>query len=76
MGLSICVGSFREDEGLAGGVSCTEFLQMEHAGVVAEVESRGTPHMVLTLGSLAVVDVCGLTRSGSGWPYTAVCCAG
>ena len=69
VGLSLCVGSFREDEGLAGGVSCTDFLQMEHAGVVAEAESRGTPHMVLTLDSLAVVDVCGLIAL---WQWVAV----
>ena len=54
---------------LAGGVSCTEFLQMEHAGVVAEAESRGTPHMVLTLDSLAAPDVCGLIAL---WQWAAV----
>ena len=69
MGLSLCIGSFREDESLAGGVTCTEFLQMEHAGVVAEAESRGTPHMVLTLDSLAAPDVCGLIAL---WQWAAV----
>ena len=69
IGLSVCVGSFQEDENLAGGVTCTEFLQLEHAGVVAEAESRGTPHMVLTLGSLSVADVCGLIAL---WQWAAV----
>ena len=69
VGLSVCVGSFMEDARLAGGVTCTEFLQMEHAGVAAEAESRGTPHMVLTLGSLAVPDVCGLIAL---WQWAAV----
>ncbi len=69
VGLSLCVGSFMEDEALAGGVSCTEFLQMEHAGVAAEAERRGTPHMVLTLDSLAVGDVCGLIAL---WQWAAV----
>ena len=69
VGLSICVGSFREDARLAGGVTCTEFLQMEHAGVVAEAESRGTPHMVLTLDSLAAAEVCGLIAL---WQWVAV----
>ena len=69
VGLSICVGNFRADEALSGGVTCTEFLQMEHAGVVAEAESRGTPHMVLTLDSLAVPDVCGLIAL---WQWAAV----
>ncbi len=69
VGLSLCVGSFQEDTRLAGGVSCTEFLQMEHAGVVAEAESRGTPHMVLTLDSLAAPEVCGLIAL---WQWAAV----
>ncbi len=69
VGLSVCVGSFQEDENLAGGVSCTEFLHLEHAGVAAEAESRGTPHMVLTLDSLAVADVCGLIAL---WQWAAV----
>ena len=69
VGLSICVGRFMEDARLAGGVSCTEFLHMEHAGVVAEAESRGTPHMALTLDSLAVADVCGLIAL---WQWAAV----
>ena len=42
---------------------------MEHAGVVAEAERRGTPHMALTLGSLAVTDVCGLIAL---WQWAAV----
>ena len=69
VGLSICVGRFQEDEALAGGVTCTEFLHMEHAGVVTEAESRGTPHMALTLDSLAVADVCGLIAL---WQWAAV----
>ncbi len=69
VGLSLCVGSFQEDENLAGGVNCTEFLQMEHAGVAAEAERRGTPHMVLTLDSLAVGDVCGFIAL---WQWAAV----
>ena len=69
VGLSVCVGRFGTDENLAGGVSCTEFLQMEHAGVVAEAERRGTPHMALTLDSLAVPDVCGLIAL---WQWAAV----
>lgn len=69
VGLSICVGRFMEDARLAGGVSCTEFLHLEHAGVVAEAESRGTPHMALTLDSLAVADVCGLIAL---WQWAAV----
>ena len=69
VGLSICVGSFGEDEALAGGVTCTEFLHLEHAGVVAEAESRGTPHMALTLDSLSVADVCGLIAL---WQWAAV----
>ena len=69
VGLSICVGSFMEDARLAGGVSCTEFLHMEHAGVAAEAERRGTPHMALTLDSLAVPDVCGLIAL---WQWAAV----
>ena len=69
VGLSLCVGSFGSDENLAGGVSCTEFLKMEHAGVAAEAERRGTPHMVLTLDSLAVGDVCGLIAL---WQWAAV----
>lgn len=68
-GLSLCAGRFQEDENLAGGVTCTEFLHLEHAGVVAEAESRGTPHMVLTLDSLAVADVCGLIAL---WQWAAV----
>ncbi len=69
VGLSLCVGRFQEDEALAGGVTCTEFLHLEHAGVAAEAESRGTPHMVLTLDSLAVADVCGLIAL---WQWAAV----
>ena len=69
VGLSLCVGRFHEDEALSGGVSCTEFLHLEHAGVVAEAESRGTPHTVLTLDSLAVADVCGLIAL---WQWAAV----
>ena len=69
VGLSICVGNFQEDARLAGGVTCTEFLQMEHAGVVAEAESRGTPHMVLTLDSLAAAEVCSLIAL---WQWAAV----
>ena len=69
VGLSLCVGRFQEDARLAGGVSCTEFLHLEHAGVAAEAEGRGTPHMVLTLGSLAVADVCGLIAL---WQWAAV----
>ena len=69
VGLSVCVGSFGVDSSLPGGVSCTEFLQMEHAGVAAEAERRGTPHMVLTLDSLAVPDVCGLIAL---WQWAAV----
>ena len=69
VGLSICVGNFQEDARLAGGVSCTEFLQMEHAGVVTEAESRGTPHMVLTLDSLDAAEVCSLIAL---WQWAAV----
>ena len=69
VGLSLCVGSFQEDEALAGGVTCTEFLHLEHAGVVAEAEGRRTPHMVLTLDSLSVADVCGLIAL---WQWAAV----
>ena len=69
VGLSLCVSRFQEDENLAGGVSCTEFLHLEHAGVVAEAESRETPHMVMTLDSLAVADVCGLIAL---WQWAAV----
>ena len=69
MGLSVCVGRFQEDENLAGGVSCTEFLHLEHAGVAAEAERNETPHMVLTLDSLAVADVCGLIAL---WQWAAV----
>ncbi|MYA95126.1 MAG: hypothetical protein F4X91_01785 [Nitrospinae bacterium] len=69
VGLSVCVGRFGADRSLPGGVSCTEFLHMEHAGVVAEAERRGTPHMALTLDSLAVPDVCGLIAL---WQWAAV----
>ena len=69
VGLSICVERFGADARLPGGVSCTEFLHMEHAGVVAEAERRGTPHMALTLDSLAVGDVCGLIAL---WQWAAV----
>ncbi len=69
VGLSMCVGSFGEDACLTRGVSGTEFLHMEHAGVVAEAESRGTPHFVLTLDSLAASDVCGLIAL---WQWAAV----
>lgn len=69
VGLSICVGRFGADRSLPGGVSCTEFLHMEHAGVAAEAGRRGTPHMALTLDSLAVPDVCGLVAL---WQWAAV----
>lgn len=69
LGVSLCVAGFQEEERLAEGVSCTRFLQMEHAGVVEEAARRGTPHMVLTLDSLAVADVCRLIAL---WQWAAV----
>jgi glucose-6-phosphate isomerase len=38
-------------------VSAGEFLDLEHAGVAAEAEQRGVPHMVLTLDALCAEDV-------------------
>ncbi len=56
-GLSLRVRTSEEDFTLGGGVSAGEFLDLEHAGVAAEAESRGVPHMVLTLDALCAEDV-------------------
>ncbi len=69
LGVSLCVEGFQGEERLVEGVSCTKFLRMEHAGVVQEAERRGTPHLVLTLDSLAVADVCRLIAL---WQWAAV----
>ncbi len=69
VGVSLCVGGFGQDADLAGGVSCAEFLALEHAGVVQEAERRRTPHMVLTLDSLSVADACRLIAL---WQWAAV----
>ncbi len=69
VGISLCVERFAQDAHLARGVTCAEFLRLEHAGVVQEAEDRGTPHMVLTLDSLAVADVCRLIAL---WQWAAV----
>ncbi len=70
MGLSLRVERLEGDEPLEGGEStCAEFLHMEHAGVVREAERRGTPHLVLTLDSLGVGDVCRLIAL---WQWAAV----
>ncbi len=56
-GLTIRVNSFGSDFPLVGGVSAGDFLDLEHAGVAAEAERTGTPHMVLTLDALSPEDV-------------------
>ncbi len=56
-GLSLRVRTSEEDFTLGGGVSAGEFLDLEHAGVAAEAERRGVPHMVLTLDALCAEDV-------------------
>jgi len=56
------VGRFESDPPIKEGVSSGNFLDLEHAGVVAEAERRGTPHMVLSLDALTPEDVAGAVK--------------
>jgi glucose-6-phosphate isomerase len=55
--LSVRVQSHENDMSLRGEVSAADFLDLEHAGVAAEADRRGTPQMTLTLDGLGVGDV-------------------
>ncbi len=68
-GLSLRVRSGEADFTLGGGVSAGEFLDLEHAGVIAEAERRGVPHMVLTLDALCAEDVASVIAL---WQWAAV----
>lgn len=68
-GLTIRVGGFERDPPIKEGVSSGDFLDLEHAGVVAEAERRGNPHMVLTLDALTPEDVAG---AAALWQWAAV----
>ena len=56
-GLTIRVDKFERDPNVTDEISCGTFLDLEHAGVVAEADRTGIPHMVLTLDSLSTRDV-------------------
>jgi glucose-6-phosphate isomerase len=68
-GLTIRVNSFENDAPLKGEVSLGDFLDLEHAGVVAEAERTRTPHMVLTLDALSAENVASAVAL---WQWAAV----
>ncbi len=68
-GLTIRVNSFGSDFPLKGGISAGDFLDLEHAGVVAEAERTGAPHMVLTLDEIGSEEVASAVAL---WQWAAV----
>ena len=68
-GMTIRVNSFGGDFPLKGDISAGAFLDLEHAGVVAEAERKGMPHMVLTLDGLGAGDV---ASAAALWQWAAV----
>lgn len=68
-GLTVRVGRFEDDPPVSEKVTAGGFLDLEHAGVVAEAERRGTPHMVLTLDAVTPEDVAGAVAL---WQWAAV----
>jgi len=68
-GLTVRVAAFERDPALRGEVSSGGFLDLEHAGVVAEAERTGNPHMVLTLDALSAEDV---AQAIALWQWAAV----
>jgi glucose-6-phosphate isomerase len=67
--LSIRVKSYENDTALREDVSASDFLDLEHAGVAADADRRGTPHMTLTLDILGSEDV---TFAIALWQWVAV----